>query len=95
MLYGFGDSDCPLQETLDVVDDIVCDFISSLTKSAVLLSNQKGKGGKITTEDILFLVRKNPRMYFRAKELIRKAKEIENARKIPDPVKEKGNVGGN
>jgi hypothetical protein len=36
----------------------------------------------------------NPRMYFRAKELIRKAKEIENARKIPDPVKEKGNIGG-
>ncbi len=61
----------------------------------------------------------NPRMYYRAKELIRvirnslcsfwsvlilygviwiclcaqKAKEIENARKIHDPVKEKGNVG--
>jgi hypothetical protein len=30
MLYGFGDSDCPLQETLDIVDDIVCDFICSL-----------------------------------------------------------------
>ena len=54
----------------------------------------------------------NPRMYYRAKELIRvchsfqallrpfyttllsqKAKEIENARKIHDPVKEKGNIG--
>ena len=30
MLYGFGDSECPLQETLDIVDDIVCDFICSL-----------------------------------------------------------------
>ena len=56
------------------------------------LSHKKGKGGKITTEDILFLVRKveiytpllappcrliiamllqNPRMFYRAKELIR------------------------
>jgi hypothetical protein len=25
---------------------------------------------------------------------LQKAKEIENARKIPDPVKEKGNIGG-
>ncbi len=30
MMYGFGDDECPLPETVEVMDDIVCDFIVNM-----------------------------------------------------------------
>eukprot|EP00288_Rhodomonas_lens_P000148 CAMPEP_0177732548 /NCGR_PEP_ID=MMETSP0484_2-20121128/23177_1 /TAXON_ID=354590 /ORGANISM="Rhodomonas lens, Strain RHODO" /LENGTH=168 /DNA_ID=CAMNT_0019245803 /DNA_START=44 /DNA_END=550 /DNA_ORIENTATION=- len=82
MMYGFGDMEQPLPETVEVMDDIVCEFISRLTEQVVVLSEKRGKKGKLATEDVLFLVRKHPKMYYRAKELIRLDKEIKRASKI-------------
>jgi hypothetical protein len=33
MMYGFGDMEQPLPETVEVMDDIVCEFISRLVRS--------------------------------------------------------------
>ncbi|KAJ1472033.1 transcription initiation factor IID, 18kD subunit-domain-containing protein [Baffinella frigidus] len=79
MMYGFGDSDKPLAETVDVVEDLVCDFMTNLTESGMALARRKGK--KLETENIVVLVRKHPKMYFRAKELLRMNKEISEAKK--------------
>jgi hypothetical protein len=67
MMYGFGDDMAPLPDTLDLVEDIVVDYASTLLHKAMDSAAQRGKlrkpgtagaGAAVGAEDILFLVRK-------------------------------------
>lgn len=46
-----------------------------------------GKPGRVTVEDILFLMRKDPRKYTRVKELLLMNEELKKARRAFDEVK--------
>lgn len=91
MMYGFGDDVSPLPETLDLVEDIVLDYASTLMRKAMDSAAQRGKlrgvrmagaGTAVGAEDVLFLVRKDPRKYARAKELLIMDEEIRKARQV-------------
>uniref|UniRef100_A0AAD5DV64 Transcription initiation factor TFIID subunit 13 n=1 Tax=Chlorella ohadii TaxID=2649997 RepID=A0AAD5DV64_9CHLO len=91
MMYGFGDDVAPLPETLDLVEDIVLDYASTLMRKAMDSAAERGKlrkpnapgaGTAIGAEDVLFLVRKDPRKYARAKELLIMDEEIRKARQL-------------
>ncbi|EKX37184.1 hypothetical protein GUITHDRAFT_116598 [Guillardia theta CCMP2712] len=69
MMYGFGDHKAPLPETVDLMDDIVHDFVV-----------------RMAIDDILFLVRKHPKMYYRARELARTDKELTQARNATEGI---------
>lgn len=78
MMYGFGDDICPLQQTVDLVEDIVVEYVTCMAHRAGAQAALKGKVG---VEDILFLVRKDQRKWARIKELLEMQAVIKEARK--------------
>ena len=59
------------------------EFITSMTQRAMEI----GRPGKVQVEDIIFLVRKQPRMYARVRELLTMNEELKRARKAFDEFK--------
>jgi len=83
MLYGYGDDKNPYTETVDFLEDLVMEFITEMTHKAMDI----GRVGRVQVEDIIFLVRKHPRMYARVRELLTMNEELKKARKAFDEVK--------
>merc|ERR1719337_428198 len=83
MLYGYGDDKNPYTETVDFLEDLVMEFISEMTHKSMEI----GRQGRVQVEDIIFLVRKQPRMYARVRELLTMNEELKKARKAFDEVK--------
>ena len=82
-LYGYGDDQNPYTETVDFLEDLVLEFITSMTGRAMAI----GRTGRVQIEDITFLVRKEPRMYARVRELLTMNEELKKARKAFDEIK--------
>jgi len=83
MLYGYGDDRNPYTETVDFLEDLVMEFITEMTHKCMEI----GRPGRVQVEDIIFLVRKQPRMYARVRELLTMNEELKKARKAFDEVK--------
>ncbi|CAL1545815.1 unnamed protein product [Lymnaea stagnalis] len=83
MMYGFGDDQNPYTESVDLLEDLVIDYITEMTKKAMEI----GKSGRIIVEDIIFLIRKDPKKYSRVKELLLMSEELRKARKAFDEIK--------
>lgn len=83
MMYGFGDDQNPYTESVDLLEDLVIQYISEITYKAM----EVGKQGRVTVEDILFLTRKDNRKFTRVKELLLMNEELKKARKAFDEVK--------
>ncbi|KAI8772671.1 transcription initiation factor TFIID subunit 13 [Biomphalaria glabrata] len=83
MMYGFGDDQNPYTESVDLLEDLVVDYITEMTKKAMEI----GKSGRIIVEDIIFLIRKDPKKYSRVKELLLMSEELRKARKAFDEIK--------
>jgi len=81
MMYGFGDVVNPLPESVDLMEDLVVEYITEMTQKAMQIA---AKRGKLKTEDLLFLVRKDGKKYTRVVELLRMNEELKNARKAFD-----------
>ena len=81
MLYGFGDVSDPLEETVQAVEDIVIDYVRSMTLAAMQVA---AKRGKIKTEDLFFLVRADGKKFERAREILRMHEKIKAAREELD-----------
>lgn len=85
MMYGFGDDQNPYTESVDLLEDLVIEFITEMTKKSM----DVGRTGKISVEDIIFVIRKDPKKYSRVKELLLMNEELRKARKAFDEVKYK------
>ncbi|VDD76472.1 unnamed protein product [Mesocestoides corti] len=77
MLYAFGDVENPLPETVALVEEIAVQYLLDMTRRAL----EMGRLGKITVEDIAYLVRSDPRKFSRAKELLLISEELNRAKK--------------
>ena len=82
-LYGYGDDQNPYTETVEFLDDLVLEFITDFTKKAMEI----GRSGRVQVEDIIFLVRKQPKMYGRVKDLLTMNEELKKAQKAFDEIK--------
>ena len=82
-LFGYGDDQNPYTETVDFLEDLVLEFITGMTCKAMEI----GRPGRVQVEDIVFLVRKEPRMYGRVRELLTMNEELKKARKAFDEIK--------
>ncbi|KAJ2723475.1 hypothetical protein GGI07_002598 [Coemansia sp. Benny D115] len=79
LMYGFGDSNAPLPESVDVLEDILVDYINDTCLQAARIS---AKPSKISVDDFKFVLRKDPKKLARVEELIAMNKEIEMARNM-------------
>ncbi|XP_029434234.1 transcription initiation factor TFIID subunit 13 [Rhinatrema bivittatum] len=80
MMYGFGDDQNPYTESVDILEDLVIEFITEMTHKAMSI----GRQGRVQVEDIVFLIRKNPRKFARVKDLLTMNEELKRARKAFD-----------
>ncbi|XP_054290612.1 transcription initiation factor TFIID subunit 13 [Macrosteles quadrilineatus] len=83
LMYGFGDDQNPYTESVELLEDLVIEFITDMTHKAMEI----GRTGRVQVEDIVFLVRKDPRKYARVKDLLTMNEELKKARKAFDEVK--------
>ena len=72
-----------LTETVDMLEDLLIEFITETTHKCMEI----GRTGRIQVEDIIFLVRKDPKKYSRVKELLTMNEELKKARKAFDEQK--------
>ncbi|KAL2629952.1 hypothetical protein R1flu_014638 [Riccia fluitans] len=86
MMYGFGDDPDPLPETVTLVEDILLEYITDTIHKAQDVASRRGK---LTTEDVMFLVRKDARKFSRVKELLAMNEELKRARKAFEVDEEK------
>ncbi|XP_022226590.2 transcription initiation factor TFIID subunit 13 [Drosophila obscura] len=89
MMFGFGDDKNPYTETVDLLEDLVIEYIAETTHRAMEI----GRTGRVQVEDIIFLVRKDQRKYARVKDLLTMNEELKKARKAFDEIKYVGNEG--
>lgn len=67
MMYGFGDTDDPLQETAELVEDMTIDYITNFAHRAMEVSARRGR---LQTEDLLYLIRNDEKKLQRVNELL-------------------------
>ncbi|OCT91382.1 hypothetical protein XELAEV_18014434mg [Xenopus laevis] len=80
MMYGFGDDQNPYTESVDILEDLVIEFITEMIHKAMSI----GRQGRVQVEDIVFLIRKDPRKFARVKDLLTMNEELKRARKAFD-----------
>nr|CAG4642944.1 EOG090X0JQT [Evadne anonyx] len=86
MMFGFGDDQNPYTESVDLLEDLVIEYITDMTHTAM----ETGRTGRVQVEDIVFLVRKDSRKFARVKDLLTMNEELKKARKAFDEVKYAG-----
>uniref|UniRef100_A0A803LF77 Transcription initiation factor TFIID subunit 13 n=1 Tax=Chenopodium quinoa TaxID=63459 RepID=A0A803LF77_CHEQI len=57
MMYGYGDDQNPLPESVALVEDIVVEYVTDLAHKA---QDVASKRGRLMIEDFLFIIRKVP-----------------------------------
>ena len=77
MMHGFGDESLPYSESIELMEDLVIDFIRDQTRKGM----EVGRSDKIHVEDTVFLIRKDPKKFTRVKELLTMNEELKKARK--------------
>lgn len=80
MMYGFGDDQNPYTESVELLEDLVFKYINEITKKAI----DVGRTGKITVDDIMFLIRKDRRKCKRVEKLLEMNEELKKSRKAFD-----------
>ncbi|MCL7047476.1 hypothetical protein MKW94_021999 [Papaver nudicaule] len=86
MMYGFGDDPNPLTQTVELVEDIAFDYIQDLVLKAQVIATKRGK---LLTDDILHLIRKDIPKRRRCQELLSMNEELKQARKAFEVDEEK------
>ncbi len=77
MMHGFGDDPNPYSETVDLVEELVIQFIVEMTVKAM----EVGKSGRVHVNDIIFIIRKDKKKYARVKDLLTMKEQIDKAKK--------------
>ena len=77
MMHGFGDDPNPYSETVDLVEELVVQFITEMTLKAM----EVGKSGRVNVNDIIFIIRKDKKKYARVKDLLNMKEQIDKAKK--------------
>ncbi|KAH6563017.1 hypothetical protein BASA50_011384 [Batrachochytrium salamandrivorans] len=75
LMYGFGDVPNPLNESVELMDELLVWFIRDLCEKA-----QNKAISKLKTSDFLGALAKDPKKLARAHELLKLDKELKSAR---------------
>ncbi len=59
MMYGFGDDQEPLQESIEYMEQVAIGFIDQLLKKSMERSSTRGFHNKISKDDLLFVLKDN------------------------------------
>lgn len=77
MMHGFGDDPNPYSETVELVEELVLQFLTEMTHKAM----EVGKNGRVHVNDIIFIIRKDKKKYSRVRDLLMMKEQIDKAKK--------------
>ncbi|KXN74679.1 TFIID-18kDa-domain-containing protein [Conidiobolus coronatus NRRL 28638] len=81
LMYGFGDHTNPRADTVNIMEDLLIDYIVSTCHQAHSLSETRGK---VKVEDFKFLLRKDLKKTRRIEELLHMSEDIRRAKQLFD-----------
>ncbi|CAG8514332.1 10677_t:CDS:2 [Acaulospora morrowiae] len=83
LMYGFGDEPNPAPDSINVMEELVVDYITEMCHKATDIAKER----KVNVEDFKFILRNDPKKLARVEELLHMEQEIKRARQNFD-VKE-------
>ena len=78
MMYGFGDAEEPLPETVNLVEELTIDYLSKFAAKAMEAANRRGR---LQTEDLMYVIRHDEKKLARCHELLDMNEQLKEARK--------------
>lgn len=91
MMYGFGDSSKPLDESVELMEELVMDHLMDWCRQSFAAASSinmnpssQNQRKKLKLENFLHSIRKNPKKFARAEELLFRFDELSKARKAFD-----------
>jgi len=80
MMVGFGDDKSPYTESIELMEELVIDFVTDMTKKALNV----GRPGRVHVEDIVHLIQNDDKKWSRVRELLTMNEEIKKAKRAFD-----------
>ena len=84
LMYGFGDKENPDPESIELLQEYVIEYIQNLSYAAYRRSRRKGLN-EISLKDLLYVLRKDKKRYYRIPNLIRFYEEMNKTKKNMSP----------
>lgn len=91
MMYGFGDDENPLPETVRLMEEIVLDYIANLAVKSTDIAHQHRRE-RPEVSDIKIIIRKDPQKLSRVRYLLEMKQEIRKATSAVEDSIEKTNA---
>ena len=79
MMYGYGYISAPREDSAETLHNYLLDYINVLLCNAHVMAKIKGK---TKTEDLMYFLKRDRKMYCRVKNLLITNEELKMARKI-------------
>jgi transcription initiation factor TFIID subunit 13 len=87
MMYGFGDVRDPNPESVNLMEDLMVDFVTNIAHQAMGCAERRG--GRFSNEDLLYVIRNDEKKLRRVEELMDLNEQIKDAKKnfdLQDPI---------
>lgn len=78
MMFAFGDSIEPQGQSIDSLEQIAIGFIDALLRKVMERSASRGFHNKISKDDLLFVLKDNPKYTRRIAEILIKSQNVRN-----------------
>ncbi|PJF17832.1 Transcription initiation factor IID, 18kDa subunit domain-containing protein [Paramicrosporidium saccamoebae] len=83
MLFGFGDSNNPRQDTVELVEELVIEYLTDTITAAARISQTR-----VRTDDLLHVLRHDEKKLARVEELLYMNEVLDRVRKAFDSDEE-------
>ncbi|ORX86526.1 TFIID-18kDa-domain-containing protein [Anaeromyces robustus] len=79
LMYGFGDVQNPRQDSAELLEDILYNYLQDICTKVARVGHKRGK---VITDDFLYILRKDPKKLARCKELLIMQEDLRKARTL-------------
>ena len=84
-MYGFGDVENPDQESVELLQEYVIEYIQNIAYAAYRRNKRKGSN-ELSLRDLLYVLKKDKKRYYRIKNLISFYDDTKNLKRKNDPT---------
>ena len=84
LMYGFGDVEKPDQESIELLQDYVIEYIQNIAYAAYRRNKRKGSN-EISLRDLLYVLKKDKKRYYRIPKLITFYDNAKSIKRKNDP----------
>ena len=85
LMYGFGDKENPDNESTELLQEYVIEYIQNIALAAYRRNKRKGSN-EISLRDLLYVLRKDKKRYYRIPSLISFYEIAKKTKKKSDPL---------